>query len=188
MPTRFAKQLGQIYRGARCIGLSEDRARGLVTRIAADTLPPMRRTVLGGLLNQSQASTTAGIARRVGKPRTSVDRRLQELVALGIAIVVGGEGGEDKGWHWQLSDTVERDALAALVPGNVSRPPQSASNAPLTAVPAGPTPGQDSTLTENPPSDDVSGQPPVTQKTPAFRPRIVPQLPPRAGTAEREAQ
>lgn len=85
MPTRFAKQLAQLYRGSRSIGLNNQAGRRIVIRVARDTLPPMRRIVLARLLKDRGYATSGEIARRVNKPRTSVDQQLQALVSLGLA-------------------------------------------------------------------------------------------------------
>jgi hypothetical protein len=129
MPTRFAKQLAQLYRGSRCIGLSDRAARRIMLRVARDSLPPMRRIVLARLLKMGDYATTAEIARRVSKPRTSVDQQLQALVSLGLAQLdqgpdANGEGGEP--WRWRLADSVDQEALGLLVTGNVQRPPGNA--------------------------------------------------------------
>ena len=118
-PTRFAKQLAQVYRGARCIGLTDKDACRIVTRIASDSLPPMRLAVLVALLEQVSPGTTGDIARTIGKPRTSVDRYLQALVALGMA----QHGDATGAWRWWLAERVDREALESLrLPGNVGTP------------------------------------------------------------------
>ena len=45
-PTRFAKQLVQLLRGAIAIGVQPDDAMRLVQRCAADSIPPLRRDIL----------------------------------------------------------------------------------------------------------------------------------------------
>jgi hypothetical protein len=143
-PTRLSKQLAQIYRGALCIGLGEADAARLVVRVARDSLPPMRRVVLAGLLAQDFPGTSWEMARQVGRPRTSVDQQLQALVALGLAEFAdgGGTAGASSAWRWQLSGRVDRDAMAVLASGNVGIPPhqpQSAQSAPPGEPPEGTT-------------------------------------------------
>ena len=44
MPTRFAKQLVQLLRGAVAIGMTPADAMRLALRCARDSIPPLRRT------------------------------------------------------------------------------------------------------------------------------------------------
>ena len=46
MPTRFAKQLAQLVRGALSLGVSEASAMQLATRCARDSIEPLRRDLL----------------------------------------------------------------------------------------------------------------------------------------------
>ena len=46
MPTRFAKQLAQIMRGALSLGMPAEIAMQLATRCARDSLDPLRRELL----------------------------------------------------------------------------------------------------------------------------------------------
>jgi hypothetical protein len=88
-PTRFVKQLAQIVRGSIAIGIDRAQAMKLAIRCARDSLPPMRLAILGDLNGAGyfQQSTAADVAKRIDKPRTSVDRQLQALHALGLATV-----------------------------------------------------------------------------------------------------
>jgi hypothetical protein len=87
-PTRFAKQLTQVVRGARAIGVGHDDALRLAIRCSRDSLPPLRLAILEDLAdNSGVVSTAVEVARRIDKPRTTVDRQLQALHALGIATV-----------------------------------------------------------------------------------------------------
>ena len=158
-PTRFSKQLAQIHRGARCIGLSGTDATRLVVRVARDSLPPMRRIVLAGLLDQEVASTTMEVARRVGRPRSSIDKQLQALLALRLAEIddqtPAGEGGTP--WRWRLSERVDRDTLALLVSRNVGTPPHQTQSAPTASPEAPPEPTTLSTSYPNTPSTNIPG-------------------------------
>ena len=46
MPTRFAKQLAQMIRGAVAIGMTPAAAMRLAIRCARDSIPPLRREIL----------------------------------------------------------------------------------------------------------------------------------------------
>jgi hypothetical protein len=81
MPTRFAKQLTQIMRGAIAIGMERQPALKLVRRCAKDSIPQLRLTLLFDLANHPR-SPVIDIRRRLQRPRLTVDRALQELHTL----------------------------------------------------------------------------------------------------------
>ena len=49
MPTRFAKQLTQIVRGAVAIGMNRGNALRLAIRCARDSMPPLRLAIIDDL-------------------------------------------------------------------------------------------------------------------------------------------
>jgi hypothetical protein len=57
-PTRFAKQLVQLLRGAISIGMPPDEAMRLVRRCASDSIPPLRRDILLDLANNPGSKAT----------------------------------------------------------------------------------------------------------------------------------
>jgi hypothetical protein len=117
-PTRFAKMLGQVVRGALALGVDHKEAMRLACRVAGDSMPPLRLDALGLLLRRRPMTTTASEAARIlQKPRTTVDRTLQELHLLELAVQHDAGG---RGWPYELSDDVDRTALAALITRNVS--------------------------------------------------------------------
>ena len=81
--TRFAKQLTQVFRGAVVIGLDRGEALRLAIRVARDSMPPLRLAIIDDLSTHPH-STPTDVRRRLGKPRTTVDRQLQALHILGI--------------------------------------------------------------------------------------------------------
>lgn len=83
MPTRFAKQLAQVLRGAMAIGMARPDGLRLAIRCARDSMPPMRLMILDDLAVHP-ASSTAEVRTRLGKPRSTVDRQLQALHILGV--------------------------------------------------------------------------------------------------------
>src|SRR5262249_32743803 len=78
MPTRFAKQLTQIMRGAVAIGLRPYEARKLALRCARDSIPQLRLDVLKDI-EANPESTATDVRRRLQKPRATIDRTLQAL-------------------------------------------------------------------------------------------------------------
>jgi len=118
-PTRFAKMLGQLVRGTLAVGGSHDTAVVVAMRVAGDSVPPLRLLVLGDLLTYPD-STTTDVTKRLQRPRTTVDRTLQELHLLGLVRIDEVEG--QRSWRYGLSPEVDREALALLVTRNVTTP------------------------------------------------------------------
>ncbi len=90
----------------------------LALRVARDSIPPLRFTLLVDVSKHPQATTT-DVTRRVQKPRTTVDRALQELHLLGLLAVEGSEApdpltGKGKAWRYSLTGLVDTDALDQL--------------------------------------------------------------------------
>jgi hypothetical protein len=119
VPTRFAKMLGQLVRGTLAVGGEHPRALAVAMRVAGDSIPPLRLLVLGDLLAHPH-STTTEVTKRLQRPRTTVDRTLQELHLLGLVLVEDVEG--QRAWRYDLAAGVDRTALAQLVTRNVTTP------------------------------------------------------------------
>jgi hypothetical protein len=94
MPTRFAKQLTQIMRGALAIGMDQTAALALALRCARDSAPELRLALLKDLAANGE-SRVIEIRRRQQKPRATVDRALQALHYL--RLLVCREEEEDRG-------------------------------------------------------------------------------------------
>ncbi len=110
MPTRFAKQLTQVMRGGLALGMDRDHIGRIVTRIAADSIPPLRLAVLLDLMRHDEATTT-DVRKRIDKPRATVDRTLQALHMLGLVTVSEEEMGERTVWRYSLAQAVDVEAL-----------------------------------------------------------------------------
>lgn len=113
MPTRFAKQLAQIVRGGVAVGMERADALRLAIRCARDSMPPMRLAIIEDLA-KFPASSSSDVRKRIGKPRTTVDRQLQALNMLGIADVeeVGPEGKSR--WFYTINPKVNPVVLQTL--------------------------------------------------------------------------
>lgn len=115
MPTRFAKQLTQVVRGAVAIGMDRDEALRLAVRCARDSMPPLRLAIVDDIA-ANPASTTADVRQRLSKPRATVDRQLQALQALGVLVCDEEEtmwaGKPATRWHYRLADGIDPGALA----------------------------------------------------------------------------
>jgi hypothetical protein len=114
MPTRFAKQLAQVVRGAVAIGVGRQAALRLAVRCARDSMPPMRLAILDDVAAHPEA-TTAQVRKRLGKPRATVDRQLQALHMLGVLVCDEEEtewaGKPATRWSYTLADGIDPRAL-----------------------------------------------------------------------------
>jgi hypothetical protein len=114
MPTRFAKQLTQIMRGAVAIGMGQRQALRLAIRVARDSMPQLRLAVLKDVAANPDARVPE-IRRRLQKPRATIDRTLQALHTLGL--LVCEETEEERGdktvsvWRYALADNVDLQVL-----------------------------------------------------------------------------
>jgi hypothetical protein len=119
MPTRLAKQLVQVARGGLALGMTRDAAMGVVDRVAADTMPPLRLRVLDDV-SVNPNTPTADVVKRLQLPRKTVDRVLQELHLLELLTLDSIEHGATTRWFYTLAGDVDKGALERLA-RNVSR-------------------------------------------------------------------
>lgn len=82
-PTRFAKQLLMIVRGAVAVGMGRGAAFDLALRCARDSMPPLRRDIILDIAAAPGSKSTA-VRRRLQKPYTTVNRQLEALQMLGV--------------------------------------------------------------------------------------------------------
>jgi hypothetical protein len=111
MPTRFAKQLTQIMRGAVAIGMTPQEARKLSLRCARDSIPQIRLNVLKDI-EANPMATANSVRRRLQKPRTTIDRVLQALHILELLRCeekpfTDADGKTVSRWFYQLADDIE---------------------------------------------------------------------------------
>ncbi len=118
-PTRFAKMLGQLVRGSLALGADRPHALRVALRVAGDSVPPLRLLLLGDVLTYPHSRATE-IAKRVQRPRTTVDRCLQELHLLGLLHVE--EVGDGRGWRYLLAPATDARTVQALITRNVTTP------------------------------------------------------------------
>jgi hypothetical protein len=122
-PGRIAKQLGvlaqalALVRGAPVVDVA---AYTTVARIAQDTMPAQRRTMLDVVLDADhpEPTTTTAIAEATGYPTSSARRYLQELTAHGLVTrIPEGLGKPDR---WRASEWLV-ETLKASSPENLTR-------------------------------------------------------------------
>lgn len=83
-PGRMLTQLAQLVAGMRVVGVPDDEVWRLAAKVALDGMHPMRRQVLGVLVDADRRLTTATVAGKCALPQTSVRRHLQDLAAHGV--------------------------------------------------------------------------------------------------------
>jgi hypothetical protein len=83
VPTRFAKQLKQIMRGALAIGMGRPDALKLAIRCAGDSMPQLRLATLRDVAANPD-TRVLDVRQRLQKPRTTIDRALAALHILGL--------------------------------------------------------------------------------------------------------
>ena len=119
MPTRFAKQLGQLVRGAVSIGATVDHAMRLAIRCARDSIPPLRCEILLDIAAHPN-SEPHEVHRRIGRPRHTVRRELEALHMLRLLQCQETDEENDKGkvvrtiYEYSLDDKFDRAMLLAM--------------------------------------------------------------------------
>jgi hypothetical protein len=135
MPTRFAKQIAQIVRGAMAIGIPDATAMRLAIRCARDSIPPLRREILLDVACNSR-SRPREVHRRIGRTRNTVRRELEALFLL--RLLKCSEEDEDHGGekravqYYSLDDRFDLETLREMT---------GVQNAPAPTLPFGPTAG-----------------------------------------------
>jgi hypothetical protein len=119
MPTRFAKQLGQLVRGAVAIGMSVERAMQLAVRCARDSIPPLRCEILLDIAAHAGAEPHQ-VHRRIGRPRHTVRRELEALHMLRLLQCEETDEQDKKGkvvktiYKYSLANAFDQDTLLAM--------------------------------------------------------------------------
>jgi len=112
MPTRFAKQLAQVLRGAVAIGMDRTAALRLAIRCARDSMPPLRLALLDDV-SAHPDSRPIDVRRRLAKPWSTVDRQLQSLHMLGVLACDEEELPNGKtAWRYRIAPGVDPTALS----------------------------------------------------------------------------
>ena len=117
-PTRFAKQLVQLLRGAIAIGMTPAEAMRLVRRCACDSIPPLRRDILLDLA-ENPGSRAADVRKRISQPRNTVRRGLECLHMLGALVCDETEDVDRNGkvytmWRYRLADGFDQETLLSV--------------------------------------------------------------------------
>lgn len=101
-PSRLAKQLIGLWRGARLLGLAEHDAWDLLWRASLDSLTKLRRVCLAFLTAQGGTATTTEIVAFTRHPRQPVRRVLDDLRVHGVVSCIEDKKGE--AFSWELTE------------------------------------------------------------------------------------
>jgi hypothetical protein len=96
-PPRLVRQLTTMARGLLALGCSPDYTTAVCRRLALDSMPAVRRSVLDILTRTSQP-TTAEVARQARLDRGVTRRALEDLEVIGV--VHGQRQGEARDAEW----------------------------------------------------------------------------------------
>ena len=112
MPTRFAKQITQLMRGAVAIGLGRDHALELAMRCARESIPPRRFAILHDVAAHAPAPTFE-ICERLRKSRSTVERELEALYLLRLLDVEEEKlgGGDRVRRHYTIAEDIDTSVL-----------------------------------------------------------------------------
>jgi hypothetical protein len=112
-PTRLIKQLGQLWRACGMLGLDEGHSWEAVRRAGIDSIPKLRRAVLGflGRRHWDEAAMdrawhpTTEVSRAVRHPSRTTRRTLEDLAAHGLVERWDESKGDDRvSYRWALSE------------------------------------------------------------------------------------
>jgi hypothetical protein len=117
MPTRFAKQLAQMIRGAVAIGMTPRAGMRLAIRCARDSIPPLRRDILLDVAAYP-SSRSEDVRKRIGRPRMTIRREMEALHMLRLLQcdeeeVTFGEKIRSI-WRYSLAPNFDRATLLAM--------------------------------------------------------------------------
>ena len=82
-PPRLIRQAHVLARGLYALGLVDDEVDKMMRRIALDSMPAARLTVLKALA-KGDVQTTSGVARSSGLHWHVAHRHLEDMVAVGV--------------------------------------------------------------------------------------------------------
>lgn len=79
-PTRLVQQMASLMLGMRILGVSASESWRVISTVALDCIPSVRRSALEFLMRNHGAQGTAQIAQALAKPSSTTRRALEDLV------------------------------------------------------------------------------------------------------------
>jgi len=102
-PARLARQLHKLVVALYALGLPRRSVRATLRRIALDSISSPRREALELVLVNREPVTTTEVATRLGLPRTTTERALEDAAALGLLIRSKASSAETSANVWRPS-------------------------------------------------------------------------------------
>jgi hypothetical protein len=156
-PTRIAKVLRQLLSGLRVIGADDDTAWAVVSKVALDCLPDLRRKALLYVVEAEGIPVkTPQAARDLGYPTTTIKRALEDLAA--HHVLVRRSQGPGYADEWTETEAFAGLRRAAFPEGLGGEPEMSGGVSGSNSI---------ENLIDSPftMTDDISGSVPNTRRT-----------------------
>jgi hypothetical protein len=110
-PSRLALALSHLFAGLTLIGASRADSWRVINRVALDSMPALRKQVIGILAGTSGPVDTITVAEAIRYPTQTTRRTLEDLTAHGVLSRISQ--GQGKADLWRLSDWTQRKCIAA---------------------------------------------------------------------------
>lgn len=107
-PGRLAGVLGAMHTGLAAIGVPVDDAWEILTKLALDSIPDLRRRLLRQLRLASDGLYTADLVALTGIPKTTAERTLEDLALLDIVDRAKRADHSTAAWVWSLSEVAAK--------------------------------------------------------------------------------
>jgi hypothetical protein len=112
--TRLVVVFRQLQAAFPALGVTPKRAWNLLTRLALDSIPPVRRNALSVLSQCREPIKTTDLAGRLKLPTTTVRRALEDLCC--YQVVVRGKGDKSNVFTWEASTWLRERLKESSVP------------------------------------------------------------------------
>jgi hypothetical protein len=96
-PARVTKALAMLARCSLALGVTEDEANALLSRVAIDTMPATRARALGAIVTAPRPITSTEVGRHMGTVCKVAQRAVEDFEALGLVRRVNGETEPEAG-------------------------------------------------------------------------------------------
>lgn len=102
-PARLAGVLGAMHSGLSAIGVDQLALWGVLTKLAWDSIPDVRRRLLTQVHAAYDSLSTSDLVALTGIPKTTAERTLEDLALLGILDRFKKGDAGNAPWQWRLA-------------------------------------------------------------------------------------
>lgn len=102
-PARLAGVMSAMHAGLTAIGVPHAELWRVVTKLAWDSIPDIRRRLLEQIHPAHDALFTADVVALTGIPKTTCERALEDLALLGLLDREKRSDQSNAAWRWQVS-------------------------------------------------------------------------------------